>query len=1300
MEEPPERGSKRAREEAAEQALQRAGELEKERAEAVSGVEARAIEELLKGCREEGLKKGLEEKRWMQVGRRPYEEMEGEPQDSQHDGRKSVVLGKPGGRDNVVSVEEKATLEPPADIAFLTREQDSQCAGRTLKESQSSLGDTASNTYASPQVSGSRWMVLNASNRQAFEQCRYNHATACQKKGLRFEDIGEPLLEALKVQEKAYARCSESKGDLFPLPLPSSLKPSTPSGFCIDALVQALNSLYGTKTIVRVREDKTRLNLIKRLEKVVEESELRGAEVPDIDFGEFFQARSVDYSGEIVQVARRFDWRMVEAAFPEAVGSLELEEFCDGGTLAYVKNFEEFLLPPQDQHLGKAPSIMVEASHWAEVCSGLIRRGVCRLMHRSELHHIGGRPLLNGLFAVSKQEQATDAHGNLFEVCRLIMNLVPTNACCRSLVGDTSTLPSVVGMSSIILEDNQLLVTSSEDIRCFFYLFRTPPSWWKYMGFGREVPSEALPGGYAGTGWHLVTQVLPMGFINSVAIAQHVHRRVINQALKGESRLASGHQEIRRDRPASSAPHLFRVYLDNYDELKKVDRTLADMLAGTPSAWTLAVRQTYETLGLPRHPKKAVTQAVKAEVQGAWVDGEVGKAGPKPEKVMRYVKLACEAVIHGRASQRELQVIGGGFVYIAMFRRPLLAGLNALWRRVVELDKLRPSQRAPLGAEVEHELLRFVALTPLAFMDFRTPVSEKVTASDASTTGGGLCVSRSLSPYGVAASLASCRGDVISQDEVNPILVVSLFDGIGALRVAVDSLQVPVAGYVSAEISPEARRVVESWFPEVIAIEDVQDIGENEVSSWCLRFPGVCAVLLGAGPPCQGVSGLNADRRGALRDVRSCLFSHVPRVEALLKRFFTWCPTFTLVENVASMDPADCQVMSRAYGMDPWLVDAGGLSLCRRPRLYWFNWEPRRLVGATIDTQAVHRLPVAGAYELKATVDERDFLEPGWQRTSPVSLPTFTTSRPSPTPGRKPAGLALCPPDAVARWHAHLHRFPPYQYRWENSLTNSKGEVRVPSIAEREAILGFPSQYTAKCLPKAETGSERGNDIRLTLLGNSWSVPVVACLLHCLFATLGLNELKTVQELVDQLTPGKCATMAGLLMRPPLRHTTQPGQECHGLVRKLLGQISVKGEDILLQLSTDIPARYHRLRASIPGKLWRWRDVVGWRWTGEAEHINALELRAVKTALVWRIKELQESGSKCLHLVDSLVVLHALSRGRSSSRKLRRTLAKISALLLASGLHVAWGYIDTKQNPADKPSRRPIRKGWLKARRR
>ena len=149
------------------------------------------------------------------------------------------------------------------------------------------------------------------------------------------------------------------------------------------------------------------------------------------------------------------------------------------------------------------------------------------------------------------------------------------------------------------------------------------------MGFAREVPPEALPASCTGTGWHLVTQVLPMGLINSVAIAQHVHRRVIGLALRGERALASGHQELRRDRGSSSADHLYRVYLDNYDELRKVDRKLAETLAGTPSAWTLAVRQTYEDLGLPRHPKKAVTQEVKAEVQGAWLDGEALPRAPK-----------------------------------------------------------------------------------------------------------------------------------------------------------------------------------------------------------------------------------------------------------------------------------------------------------------------------------------------------------------------------------------------------------------------------------------------------------------------------------------------------------------------------------------------------------------------------------------------------------------------------------------------------------------------------------------------
>lgn len=161
---------------------------------------------------------------------------------------------------------------------------------------------------------------------------------------------------------------------------------------------------------------------------------------------------------------------------------------------------------------------------------------------------------------------------------------------------------------------------SGVSFTCFAPLFMVEIHGLRTGGAGRGSPTYCV-----GVGWHLVTQVLPMGFINSVAIPQHVHRRVITQALTSEKRLASGHQELRRDRGFSSANHLYRVYLDNYGEL--------------------------------------------ADNPGAKGRGSGGTAAPKGDKVLKYARLACELLVRGRASQKELHIVGGGFVYIAMFRR-------------------------------------------------------------------------------------------------------------------------------------------------------------------------------------------------------------------------------------------------------------------------------------------------------------------------------------------------------------------------------------------------------------------------------------------------------------------------------------------------------------------------------------------------------------------------------------------------------------------------------------------------------
>ena len=106
--------------------------------------------------------------------------------------------------------------------------------------------------------------------------------------------------------------------------------------------------------------------------------------------------------------------------------------------------------------------------------------------------------------------------------------------------------------------------------------------------------------------------------------------------------------------------------------------------------------------------------------------------------------------------------------------------------------------------------------------------------------------------------------------------------------------------------------------------------------------------------------------------------------------------------------------------------------------------------------------------------------------------------------------------------------------------------------------------------------------------------------------------------------------------------------------------------------------------------------MAGWQRGGDPEHINVLEARAVLTTVKRRVSQHKQTNIRCVHLVDNLVVLHALTRGRSSSRKMRRTMMRISAYLLASGLQPVWAYVDTKDNPADKPSRWGIKKGWLK----
>ena len=559
--------------------------------------------------------------------------------------------------------------------------------------------------------------------------------------GLTVDRLG-PVVEKVLLEGFACVPLrSESMGSRNPMcvfPLPTSRSVLTQCcpdlsdlALCwLSSTILGLNSYWGGDLFCDAGASEIQSSYIRNLAGDVLRLCSIKAKVEHFDWCKFFSNRGVDYQGDEVKVAKSFVWRNISPALPAEVGRVRLEDVCTLGCRHYVQNFDLYLRSQEEWPVIKRPRVMVPDDSWGEVCEGLVKQGVCTFVHRDDVFDCGDGPLLNGLFGVTKDEWSEG-----FEVYRLIMNLIPLNSLCKGLAGDINTLPSWAGMNPFFMQPEESLLVSSEDVRCFFYILSVPQCWWKYLCFNKRVPDEVLPPELRGEEVYLGSKVLPMGFLNSVSLAQHVHR---NLALQVEDSWegSSPEAELRKDRPFPTCNPLWRVYLDNFDLLEKVKATQVCDLEGSAAPAVLALRGQYEKRGVPRNLKKAVSRSLVAEVQGAIIDGEKGLAYPKEQKLVKYLSSALSLLGQTSVSQREMQVVCGGLVYVSMFRRPLLGTLNSVWK-FIEAFESSMVKRLPLPAEVKFELGRFVAMVPMARIDFRLEMDPQVTCSDASCSGGG-----------------------------------------------------------------------------------------------------------------------------------------------------------------------------------------------------------------------------------------------------------------------------------------------------------------------------------------------------------------------------------------------------------------------------------------------------------------------------------------------------------------------------------------------------------------------------------
>ena len=122
----------------------------------------------------------------------------------------------------------------------------------------------------------------------------------------------------------------------------------------------------------------------------------------------------------------------------------------------------------------------------------------------------------------------------------------------------------------------------------------------------------------------------------------------------------------------------------------------------------------------------------------------------------------------------------------------------------------------------------------------------------------------------------------------------------------------------------------------------------------------------------------------------------------------------------------------------------------------------------------------------------------------------------------------------------------------------------------------------------------------------------------------------------------------------------------HQLVVTLVNNFSLASNEIIANPGTDI------IREVLRRQNHAGREV---RRLGQGEHNNVLELRAVINGVLWRLRP------------RGMVILGALAKGRSASRRLALLVMKFNSLVVAASFTLLLVYCRTDLNPADGPSR-------------
>ena len=111
---------------------------------------------------------------------------------------------------------------------------------------------------------------------------------------------------------------------------------------------------------------------------------------------------------------------------------------------------------------------------------------------------------------------------------RLIINRFPSNSLQRVIPGDIAQLPTTGQWNSVPLLQHEVMLLSSRDRKCFFYIFRLPRVWRGAMALEGRYPRSLYTGKKEDTDVLTCYSIaaVPMGWVSAAKLCQHAHRRM------------------------------------------------------------------------------------------------------------------------------------------------------------------------------------------------------------------------------------------------------------------------------------------------------------------------------------------------------------------------------------------------------------------------------------------------------------------------------------------------------------------------------------------------------------------------------------------------------------------------------------------------------------------------------------------------------------------------------------------------------------------------------------------------------